>query len=180
MNYAEDRLDRRARYDDAASKKDDSASARIDGGGGVSSLWADYQQALELISNKQTQAQGHVLLGKTLRDVGWCRHATFHYGMAFRYSWKQHVGDYAQMLEFAGLAELGVVALLCYRRAAGRQAAFESIVGASPAFTAPSRNEPTTKSTRPRGCDRILHRTKTVGAALQSVDAECALLMALK
>lgn len=98
MNYAEDRLDRRARHVDSSSK---------DG------LWADYLQGLELISQGSSW-QGHELLGRTLRDVGWCRHAAFHYGMAWKHSW-HHVGDYAQMAELAGLPELGVLALLYYR-----------------------------------------------------------------
>lgn len=104
MNYAEDRLDRRARHVDSSSK---------DG------LWADYQQGLAaLIIAGDDNNNGHELLARTLRDVGWCRHATFHYGMAWKHSWKQ-VGDYAQMLEFAGFPELGFIALLYFR--CGRQ-----------------------------------------------------------
>jgi hypothetical protein len=80
-------------------------------------LWADYLQGLELISHGSSQ-EGHELLGRTLRDVGWCRHAVFHYGMAWKHSW-YHVGDYAQMTELAGFPELGVLALLYYRT--GRQ-----------------------------------------------------------
>lgn len=91
MNYAEDRLDRRARHVDSSSK---------DG------LWADYQEAIE--------KNEHELLGRTLRDVGWCRHAAFHAGLAWKHSYNK-VGDYAQMLEFAGCPELGVLALLYYR-----------------------------------------------------------------
>jgi len=106
MNYAEDRLDRRARHVDSSSK---------DG------LWADYQKGLEL--------QQHELLARTLRDVGWCRHAVFHAGMAWKYSWNQ-VGDYAQMLEFAGFPELGVLALLHYR--SGRQVFVEEQQGVTP------------------------------------------------
>lgn len=102
MNYAEDRLDRRARHVDSSSK---------DG------LWEDYQKGLALITGDANR-DGHELLARTLRDVGWCRHATFHYGMAWKHSWSQ-VGDYAQMLEFAGFPELGVLALLYYR--SGRQ-----------------------------------------------------------
>lgn len=80
------------------------------------SLWADYQQAL-LASSNSIQ---HELLGRTLRDVGWCRHAAFHYGMAFHQNpCSSSVGDYAQVLEFAGVAELGVLVLFHYR--SGRQ-----------------------------------------------------------
>ena len=82
----------------------------MDAGSSKDGLWADYQQALK--------GNNHELLGRTLRDVGWCRHAAFHAGLAWKHSWDQ-VGDYAQMLEFAGYPELGVLALLCYRR--GRQ-----------------------------------------------------------
>lgn len=103
MNYAVDRLDRRARHVDSSSK---------DG------LWADYQQGLAFLSSTADAAEGHEFLGRTLRDVGWCWHATFHYGMAWKRSWHQ-VGDYAQMLEFSGFPELGVLALLYYRT--GRQ-----------------------------------------------------------
>ena len=79
MNYAEDRLDRKARG---------------------TGLWDDFQQALRQNDN--------VLLGRTLRDVGWIRHAVFHYSQG-------DVGDYAQMTELAGFPEIGVLALLHYR-----------------------------------------------------------------
>lgn len=94
MNYAEDRLDRRARHVDSSSK---------DG------LWQDYQQALA--------SQNHTLLARTLRDVGWCRHAAFHYGMAWdeQEQSSSSIGDYAQMLEFAGVPELAVLALLYHQ-----------------------------------------------------------------
>ena len=68
MNYAEDRLDRKARG---------------------TGLWDDFQAAL--------RRNDHVLLGRTLRDVGWIRHAVFHYSLA-----PNSVGDYAQMAELAG------------------------------------------------------------------------------
>jgi hypothetical protein len=109
MNYAEDRLDRRARH---AEGKD--------------LLWKDYTEAL--------QGSNHELLGRTLRDIGWNSHALYHYGQAWceasalestaasgdsddvssSGSWKA-AGDYAQMAELAGFPEVGVLALLVYR-----------------------------------------------------------------
>jgi hypothetical protein len=71
MNYAEDRLDRKARGTD---------------------LWEDFQTALG--------QNDHVLLGRTLRDAGWIRHAVFHYSLAGGVHGT--VGDYAQMAELAG------------------------------------------------------------------------------
>jgi hypothetical protein len=103
MNYAEDRLDRRARH---AEGKD--------------LLWKDYIEAL--------QGSNHELLARTLRDIGWNSHALFHYGQAWceaavasnaddlssDTSWKA-AGDYAQMAELAGFPEVGVLALFVYR-----------------------------------------------------------------
>lgn len=85
MNYAEDRLDRKARG---------------------TGLWDDFSQALERSDD--------VLLGRTLRDCGWIRHAAFHYSRAWQAE-ADRVGDYAQMVELAGFPELGVLALLHYR-----------------------------------------------------------------
>lgn len=92
MNYAEDRLDRRARHD-----------------AGKDSLWSDYQEAV--------YGDNHELVARTLRDVGWNAHALFHYGQAWSQaptSWTA-AGDYAQMAELAGFPEVGVMALLTYR-----------------------------------------------------------------
>jgi hypothetical protein len=83
MNYAEDRLDRKARGTD---------------------LWEDFRVAL--------CQNDHVLLGRTLRDAGWIRHAVFHYSHGVQ---QGNVGDYAQMAELAGFPEIGVLALLHYR-----------------------------------------------------------------
>lgn len=97
MNYADDRLDRRARCD----------------GEGDNSLWQDYCQALVGAAN----VINHELLGRTLRDVGWNRHASYHYAL----HWCAHpdseraCGDFAQMAEFAGFAEVGVLAILAFR-----------------------------------------------------------------
>jgi len=100
MNYAEDRRDRRARH-------------------GTDGLWNDYKNALD--------AQNHVLLGQTLRDVGWNRRALFHYAQALLgctharregeldTELPNRVGDYAQMAELAGYPELGILAIAAYR-----------------------------------------------------------------
>jgi hypothetical protein len=95
MNYAEDRSDRRARQ---------------------GSLFADYQSALdETLINNREAATGHTLLATVLRDAGLCRQALYHYGMAWIFD-NQAVGDYAQMAEFSGFPEVGILALLHYRR----------------------------------------------------------------
>lgn len=88
MNYAEDRIDRRARNN---------------------GLWNDFQSA----RLNKTQA----LLANTLRDVGWIRQATFHYGQVWidNPNSQRAAGDYAQMAELAGFAEVGVVALFHFR-----------------------------------------------------------------
>ena len=92
MNYADDRLDRRARFEE-----------------GDNSLWKDYGHALATKDDE--------LLGRTLRDVGWNRQALFHYAVCW---WKdpeseKACGDYAQMAEFAGFPEVGVLAILAWR-----------------------------------------------------------------
>jgi hypothetical protein len=91
MNYAEDRLDRRARNGRDSLRKDFSAGVR----GG-----------------------NHELLGRTLRDVGWNRRALYHYATAWREApdaGPAAAGDYAQMADLAGFPEVGVLALLTYR-----------------------------------------------------------------
>lgn len=88
MNYAQDRLDRRARNGD---------------------IQIDYKKAL--------QTKDHSLLATTLRDVGWNRHALFHYAQAWMQSDEDPIaaGDYAQMAEFCGFPEIGVMAIGAYR-----------------------------------------------------------------
>jgi hypothetical protein len=89
MNYAEDRLDRKSRG---------------------TGLWDDFSHALE--------QNDDVLLGRTLRDCGWVRHAAYHYGRAWRNESTmsdERIGDYAQMVELAGFPEIGILALLHYR-----------------------------------------------------------------
>jgi hypothetical protein len=98
MNYAEDRLDRRSRFE-----------------AGDNSLWKDYSQA--------RASHNHALLARTLRDVGWTTHALYHYGQAWCVSPQADLacGDFAQMAEFAGLPEIGVVALLAWRAASSSE-----------------------------------------------------------
>lgn len=152
MNYAEDRIDRKARH--------------IHNSCNLSPLEIDLYQAHEFLhdetedsrndfhrsssrssnssssSTAQTRIKGHELAGRTLRDAGFCAHATFHYGMAWILSCsaKRHgyndrlqeeeeeednasdvgddvaraVGDYAQMVELAGFPEISVLSLLYY------------------------------------------------------------------
>eukprot|EP00977_Amphora_coffeiformis_P021412 scaffold9298_cov150-Amphora_coffeaeformis.AAC.1 len=92
MNYAEDRLDRRARFEE-----------------GDISLWKDYCHALA--------AQDDELLARTLRDVGWNRHALFHYARCWCKDPESEkaCGDFAQMAEFAGFPEVGALAVLAWR-----------------------------------------------------------------
>lgn len=92
MNYAEDRLDRRARYPD-----------------GIQMLWRDYRHAMN--------HSDHSLLGKTLRDAGWNRQALFHFGQAWIHdpdNWKT-AADYIQMTDLAGYPAMGIIAVLVYR-----------------------------------------------------------------
>lgn len=121
MNYAEDRLDRRARHD-------------------VDALRNDFRQHLRMIHNNNNNSgrcntgttgrssrcsnddrssnNSHVELARILLSIGWNRHAVYHYAAA----WMQDptscaaAADYAQMAELAGFAEVGLVALLVYRR----------------------------------------------------------------
>lgn len=105
MNYAEDRLDRRARYSNEESTK--------------TTLYADLEYSHQLLksSNNDENAQGHELCGRTLRDAGLCRQATFHYAMAWCLNSddEKAVGDYAQMVDLAGFPEVGIMCLLFFR-----------------------------------------------------------------
>ncbi|KAL7482211.1 hypothetical protein ACHAW6_007890 [Cyclotella cf. meneghiniana] len=198
MNYAEDRLDRRARASSACSiAVDKSSSVEVGGDEATSTksttsqeLEHDLNQAHSVIRrcsahaslyiqflNDQTDQfnlsddhasvqraalkevlQAHQLAGRTLRDRGSNRQAVFHFGVAWKIchclnsrlissiddnesdhersvilseqpsdnaansgqaslscpEWKA-VGDYAQMAEFAGFPEVGVIALMYYR-----------------------------------------------------------------
>ena len=113
MNYAEDRLDRRARYPD-----------------GLQLLWKDYCEALNnnngsssasITSSSTTKAAvsiiDNTLLAKTLRDAGWNRQALFHFGVAWILqpeAWEK-IADYTQMAELSGYPELGLIAVFIYR-----------------------------------------------------------------
>jgi len=87
MNHAEDRRDRKARDGFLAS---------------------DYAQSLG----------DHGARAATVRDAGWNRAAVYHYGVAWceNPSRASSAGDYAAMADLAGFPELGLVALLVYRR----------------------------------------------------------------
>jgi hypothetical protein len=121
MNYAEDRLDRKARHSNEKTLQEAHEYLRKDE-----------------ISEK---VKGHELAGKTLRDAGLSPQATFHYGMAWLMTccWNDEdvsksceedlrdvggregkaVGDYAQMVELAGFPEVGVLSLLFHRLGGG-------------------------------------------------------------
>ena len=92
MNYAVDRLDRRTRHPR-----------------GVNGLFQDYQQGL--------QEQDQELVARTLRDVGWNRHAVYHAAQR----WMLHpessdaAGDYAQLADLNGFPEIGMLALFTFR-----------------------------------------------------------------
>lgn len=73
MNYAEDRLDRRSRHD---ITQDVSSSASF------SPLELDLMQSHKLLKEGNL-VKGHELAGRSLRDAGFVRQATFHYGMAW-------------------------------------------------------------------------------------------------
>ncbi len=121
MNYAEDRLDRKARHSNEKT----------------------LQEAHEYLKKDEIseKVKGHELAGKTLRDAGLSPQATFHYGMAWLMTccWNDEdvsksceedlrdvgsregkaVGDYAQMVELAGFPEVGVLSLLFHRLGGG-------------------------------------------------------------
>ena len=148
MNYAEDRLDRRARYqaetrdstcntDAAASDEKPPSMLSLS----ASPIASDLRKAhsilhaagesfsetiiddhLDLQSHavKETLFQlrtGHELAGRSLRDCGKCRHATYHYSLAWMCDPTNYqcAGDYAQMADLAGIPEVGVLSLLYYR-----------------------------------------------------------------
>jgi len=142
MNYAEDRLDRRAR----------SSENNTEGSGTRDQLVCDLKCAHDVLkvslSSSNTTKQSlielrdaHELCGKTLRDSGQNRQAVYHFGIAWRLchslnnknmcntnvdcnvdcniidehdEWRA-VGDYAQMCELSSFHEIGVLALLYYR-----------------------------------------------------------------
>lgn len=166
MNYAEDRLDRRARTAAACfaainNTSDDSGCSAADKTSTSTELERDLAAAHSVIHRctlhnfsdgindeeeelaLQKLTEAHRLAGKTLRDGGSNRQAVFHFGMAWKLcnqlnriisarvnempkeyqpdatpdsnNIQECVGDYAQMAEFAGFPEVGVIALLFYR-----------------------------------------------------------------
>lgn len=99
LNYAEDRLDRKARGND---------------------LWQDFQQGLMF--------SDHSTVGRTLRDVGWIRHASFHLALQSQDDKDGYSGgDYAQMAEFSGYPEIALLALLYQRMKPLQKGAVPSI-----------------------------------------------------
>ena len=181
MNYAEDRLDRRARYEDKDTKTGNSND--------ISPLEADLKKAHSILFNcsskhrqkgqeeqeeqypgndkhndeyngdfrddcMERKIRGHELAGRSLRDAGKNQQSLFHYGQAWVYTHlslslsttltngdhehenqEEHgqngqkedlsslvvldaeqraVGDYAQMTEFNGVPEIGILSLLYY------------------------------------------------------------------
>lgn len=121
MNYAQDRLDRKS------SGMNSSNTVTIE------DCLCEALACLREVTQSQTinkaavVAGHHNTVGKILRDMGKCREACFH----FAYSWMimeesfvletnittmdTCVGDYAQMTEFAGFPEVGIISLLLYR-----------------------------------------------------------------
>lgn len=118
MNYAQDRLDR----------KSCSNTFSIDDC--LQEALGSLQEATQCHNDERNAviiATRHAEIGAILRDMGKCREACFH----FAYAWMimeenfslletpeamdTFVGDYAQMTEFAGFPEIGIVSLLLYR-----------------------------------------------------------------
>jgi len=82
MNYAKNRLDRRAQCNEEEKLNNTK-----------NSIISDLKQAHHLLESVATDVpsssllerlkSGHELAGRTLRDCGYCRHASFHYGLAW-------------------------------------------------------------------------------------------------
>ena len=118
MNYAEDRLDRRARHDgDGDGDGDDDGPSR-------SPLEKDLAEAHRVLRSSSSPSPGprpgplavgraHELAARALRDGGENARAAFHYAAAHALlaDWTS-AGDYAQMCDLAGFSELGVFVLL--------------------------------------------------------------------
>lgn len=147
MNYAEDRLDRRARYQEGAGEKSGDKNATSTANTIAADLNVAHaaleeagQKLLQVLCATNSTSQdteshvfdvsspgiviildqlrsGHNLAGRALRDWGRCRHATYHYALA----WMCHpnnyacAGDYAQMTDLAGYSEVGILSLLYFR-----------------------------------------------------------------
>jgi hypothetical protein len=137
MNYAEDRLDRRARADKAGATVANEIIADLEKAHDVFKIHCGTSLTEVPASTKDVDSilqliDAHELAGRTLRDCGQIRQSVFHFGMAWRFCHlleKQHhndnsneiknewkaVGDYAQIAEIAGYPEIGILALLYYR-----------------------------------------------------------------
>ena len=149
MNYAEDRLDRRARYQEGVGEKSGDTNNATSTANTIAADLNFAHAALEEAGEKLWQLEvcatnstsqdtapnmfdlslhgvkiildqlrsGHELAGRALRDCGRCRHATYHYALA----WMCHptnyagAGDYAQMSDFSGYSEVGILSLLYFR-----------------------------------------------------------------
>jgi hypothetical protein len=102
MNYAEDRLDRRARTSASRSAANDTTVSVEAGASAVSSqlehdllkahsaIWQHHKSCTPLQANENREdalielLAAHQLAGKTLRDGGFNRHAVFHFGVAWK------------------------------------------------------------------------------------------------
>ena len=147
MNYAEDRLDRRARYQEGVGEKSGDenwtstantvaadlnlAHAILDEAGqklwqllcATNSTLQDTGSHVFDLSSPETTGilgqlrSGHELAGRALRDSGQCRHATYHYALAWTCDPTNYAGagDYAQMTDLAGYSEVGILSLLYFR-----------------------------------------------------------------
>ena len=153
MNYAEDRLDRRARTLATCSQQKSHVSQGLECDlHEAHSIIHQYSAQCDFLLTATASSSGddtqifalrkllsaHRLAGKSLRDRGSNRQAVFHFGLAWKIchllnrllsshgresdigdilpcqQWEA-VGDYAQMAEFTGFPEVGVMALLFYR-----------------------------------------------------------------
>jgi len=135
MNYAQDRLDRKSRRTNIDDKQQPTIENYLQNAH-IALLNALLQlekhnsqyETEESVPTKQLvrlAQEGHSELGKVLRDVGKCREACFHFGQAWILGQQSNntnilitdtlVGDYAQMTEFTGFPEIGILTLLLYR-----------------------------------------------------------------
>eukprot|EP00984_Skeletonema_dohrnii_P008349 scaffold3049_cov122-Skeletonema_dohrnii-CCMP3373.AAC.10 len=134
MNYAEDRLDRRARADEAGATVAEEITTDLEKAHDVFKIHGTFTVAAstDSVDSFLQLIDAHELAGRTLRDCGQIRQSVFHFGMAWKIChWleKQHhndninetsnewkaVGDYAQICEIGGFPEIGILALLYYR-----------------------------------------------------------------
>jgi len=131
MNYAEDRLDRRARADKTGATVAEEITTDLEKAHHVIQTHFIYTStgavSTDDVDSILALIDAHELAGRTLRDCGKIRQSVFHFGMAWKICQlgKQHdtdncnewraVGDYAQIAEIAGFPEIGILALLYYR-----------------------------------------------------------------